>query len=108
MTIQGLLFAALGFAWGTKEAKTLVCVLCVLGVIVSLVGWSSLKLSGVAYRELMDWSKAHSAQEYNGVPIICGLKKPNWAHWILRPWRALPWIFASSWIAIFILNLRRA
>lgn len=108
MTIQGLLFAALGFAWDKKDAGGLVVVFCILGVIVSLIGWSSSQLSGKAYQELKVWCDAHTPKEYKGVPVICARGKPNRLHWILRPWRALPWIFALGWVAIFILNIRRA
>ena len=94
MTIQGLLFAALGFAWDKEDARILVSVFCVLGVIVALSSWSALQLSGAAYDELRTWWEKYVPKNYEGPPIMGSTTKPKSSiHWILRPWRLLPWIF---------------
>src|SRR5205823_760429 len=38
-TFQGLLLAALAFAWGKSSATAIVCVICVVGAIVALSTW---------------------------------------------------------------------
>ena len=109
MTIQGLLFAALGFAWDKAHARILVCVLCVLAILVSLSSWSALQLSGAAYQELKSWWDKFVPENYDGPPIMGSTAQPkSYLHWILRPWRLLPWIFIIAWVFIFIFNVRRA
>lgn len=107
MTIQGLLFAALGFAWDKKDARELIGILCLLGILVALSSWTALKLSRMALKNLQDWWETNKSKNYDGPPVV-GLKaKYNSIIWVLRPWRALPWLFMLGWVTIFIFNLLR-
>jgi hypothetical protein len=108
MTVQGLLLAGLGFAWDKKDTRELVGVFCLLGILVSISSWSVLRLSGAAYQDLLDWWKNNKPPNYDGPPIIGHQSRYPFVLWILRPWRALPWIFVLGWIFVFIFNLRRA
>lgn len=108
MTTQGLLFAALGFAWTKEDTRKLVGVFCVMGIFVSLSSWSALQLSGAAYDELRAWWAKHVPANYEGPPVMGSTAKPKSSiQWSLRPWRLLPWVFILGWIFIFIINVRR-
>ena len=39
-TVQGLLFASLGFAWDKKDTKVLIAVFSFIGVMVAISAWS--------------------------------------------------------------------
>ena len=114
MTLQGLLFAALGFAWDKNDTRVLVVIFSILGIAVSLSAWSALRLSNAAYETLESWWKAHKPAEYAGPPIWgyrpdvpAGLlaKATDRFFWILRPWRILPWTFGLGWFSILVYYL---
>jgi len=107
MTIQGLLFAALGFAWDKQDARGLVSIFCILGILVSLSSWSALKLTANAFQDLHNWWDSHKPSDYDGPPIIGHKSNFNALLWILRPWRILPWAFAVGWVIALVFNLRR-
>ena len=107
MTIQGLLFAALGFAWDKQDAHALVIIFSILGIVVSLSSWSSLQLNHTAYEELHNWWEKHKPKDYDGPPIVGHRASYNFMLWILRPWRILPWTFILGWLTVVVFNLRR-
>ena len=110
MTIQGLLFAALGFAWDKQDARGLVSIFCILGILVSLSTWSALKLTTNAFQDLHAWWDTNKPENYEGPPVIGHrVTSSNFKRvfWLLRPWRVLPWGFAASWLIALIFNLSR-
>src|ERR1700686_3690137 len=82
LTLNGLLFAALGFAWSNKEAKSLVLILSVLGFFVALGALAGMTTSDVATKKLRD----RIADPLSDPPIV-GIKGdlpkgegvPRWA-----------------------------
>jgi len=107
LTIQGLLLAALGFAWDKQDAHALVIVFCILAILVSLSAWSSLRLTDAAYEDLHNWWESHKPKNYDGPPIVGHRAEYKFIFWILRPWRILPWVFTLGWLIILIYNFRR-
>lgn len=85
MTIQGLLLAALGFAWDKKDARGLVVLFCILGILVSLSTFSALKLSGMAFQDLHNWWDNNKPENYVGPPVVGHKAKFHSLYWILRP-----------------------
>ncbi|AFY46734.1 hypothetical protein Nos7524_0831 [Nostoc sp. PCC 7524] len=104
MTIQGLLFTGLGFAWDKKDAMGLVTIFCLVGILVAISTWSALKLSDSALENLVKWWENNKSEQYTGSPII-GLYNRKLT--VLRPWVALPWIFIGAWLVILFQNLMR-
>jgi hypothetical protein len=108
MTIQGLLFATLGFAWHKIGDVGLVIIVSALGVFVSASMWLVLRLSELAFQGLIEWWEKHQPKDYNGPPILGLRTKPGGLLLYMLPWKTLPWVFAVAWAAIFVLNLCRA
>jgi hypothetical protein len=105
VTLQGLLFAALGFAW--KDGRQLIYVIAILGIAISISTFSSLMLSAMASRSLLnDWNE-NKPTDYNGPDVIGYRSKAKYLSF-LRPWFFLPFLFALAWISVIIINLARA
>jgi hypothetical protein len=107
VAIQGLLFAALSFAWDKKNADLIIGLIGALGVAVSLSSWSVLSLSTTAFRDLRAWWESHKPPSYDGPPIDAHRSDASLIVRILRPWKALPWLFAVSWVFIVCWRLSR-
>jgi hypothetical protein len=107
-TIQGLLFAALGFAW--KDGKQLIPVLACLGLLVALSSWLGLIISHKALKKLRTnwtrWNKdpSHDPQSPGASPGIFGYWAPMSWGW-LAPWFTLPVLFMGAWGSILFLHL---
>ena len=98
-TLQGLLFAALGFAWDKPTAASLVPIFCVLGIGTAFI--VSLALIGAtrAQVQLMAWWDQHKPTHYAG-PDVVGLRPPpNLSHF-LAPWTWLAALFVVAWFAV--------
>ena len=104
VTLQGLLFAALGFAW--EDGRELIYILCFLGIAISLSTLSSLNLGQKAVHTLRDeWDK-HKPNDYHG-PDVIGVRTSSKYLRYLRPWYFVPVLFVFGWIAVVIINWRR-
>jgi hypothetical protein len=107
VTIQGLLFAALGFAWDKKDTRGLIAIFSLLGMTVSLSAWTSLDISNQARRELVRWWDTNKPPDYQG-PDVIGIRAfGQSAVRLLSPWRLLPFIFILGWVFVFIFNWLR-
>jgi hypothetical protein len=102
--IQGLLFAALGFAWKAAPAS-LVFLICTLGVATAVSLWSALALYSPAVRQLRNWWEDRRPDDIVEGPDVIGFWSPcSGIACLLRPWRALPAIFIIAWISVLILS----
>jgi hypothetical protein len=103
-TMQGLLFASLGFAWDKPTARPLIQVLCVLGVAISVVQFCALIASTTAIGRLFDWWENNKPQDYNG-PDVAGW--PPAKSLILRYmvfWNWVPLLFLGAWAVIWFVS----
>jgi hypothetical protein len=103
LTLDGLLFAALGFAWGAKDAKWLVLALTVVGVVVALSATAAMHLSSKAIRRLRCSGTAFS----DDLPLV-GLTHEDvtwWEH-LLQPWLAVPLTLMIVWPVICVIGFR--
>jgi hypothetical protein len=109
LTFQGLLLAALGFAWGAKDSKPLVVIFGALGIIVSVVSVFGLLAATNAMYGLVDWWHEHRPAGYSGPDVIGAAVPPDrWVGWrYLTPWNLFPLLFAGAWAAILVVNHRR-
>ena len=104
LTLNGLLFAALGFAWDADESVRLVGVLAFLGVVVAVGALVAMNISDQAIAKLRCWACAHP--DAADPPVVgiqsSDLKRP----WInrLAPWNLLPWSLMIVWPALFVLR----
>jgi hypothetical protein len=101
-TLQGLLLAALGFAW-EKGGKDLLAVFASMGVAVSLLVYTSLIGSVIAMNKIRSCWLRHRPKGYDG-PDIFGTY-PERARFItyLSPETLIPIVFIGGWIAIAFL-----
>lgn len=103
-TLQGLLFAALGFAW--KDGKQLIGVLSVLGVAIAISIQISLYYGRKANVNLMQiWNK-RKADDYDGPPVI-GYGPVKDIQIFLGPWYLLPGLFIVAWLVVLWVNTNR-
>jgi len=110
VTIQGLLFAALGFSWDKKDARGLVTILCLMGIVMSISAMTSFFLATQAMGDLLKWWE-NNKKDYRGLEIQ-GLRAENykllWFFRFLYPWHAIPFIFIVAWICVLAFNLVRS
>jgi hypothetical protein len=106
-TLQGLLFAALGFAWDKANSRDLITVFCLLGILVAGFSFHTLITATRAMYRLYRWWLKREPTEYSG-PGVMGLP-PSSMNWLgyLTPWNFFPVIFFLAWFAILIVNWRR-
>jgi hypothetical protein len=103
-TLQGLLLAALGFAW--KDAKELVLCLVVLGVGSSISSLAILWRSQEAIKGLKQQWDRNKPQDYSGPDVIGFI--PNIRRFeLVLPWLFLPVLFIAAWLAVLMIHLLR-
>jgi len=101
VTLQGLLFAALGFAW--KDGRELIPILSLLGMLTSASTLSVLILAHRAFESLLkDWD-SHKSADYDG-PNVIGYRSKSKILMLSRPWFSLPFLFILGWIFVIIVN----
>ena len=96
ISLQGLLFAALGFAWNKQDAQNLIAIFCFLGVTTSVSIAFALWGGAAAIERL---SKIE-AQTQN---IVIG-RQSSRIEKFFYPWFTFPVLFAISWLLVFFLN----
>lgn len=108
VTLQGLLYAALGFAW--KDGKELIGVLCVVGLVVSFTAVPPLYFAHRAIRRLKHAWETKRDPNYDGPPVI-GYLTDNWVERYFLSWFSLwftlPPVFIASWIVVLCINANR-
>lgn len=112
ITIEGLLFAALGFAW--KDATWLIYIFCMLGLVTALSFVLELQLSNLGLLTLKEWWKdwvcLQGETAYIGPPVIGldlslpAMRNKTPAFMYMRPATALPWFFIIAWAALLIIH----
>jgi vacuolar-type H+-ATPase subunit I/STV1 len=101
VTLQGLLFAALGFAW--EKAHVLINPIATTGIVVSITSFIGLLLAHKAIEKLKkEWKDQKKENGYVG-PDVIGYGAPNVVKYFL-PWFALPLLFVVVWIWLAILE----
>lgn len=99
---NGLLFAALGFAWGKPGARFLTLVFSSLGLLSSLLSGIALVFAADSLRRLMLWWEANRPEDYNG-PGVMGANPragKKLYGFYFTPWILLAVVFAGGWVAI--------
>jgi hypothetical protein len=102
VTLQGLLFTALAFAWD-KNSRAVIYIIGFLGITTSvsiLLALISDYLATVRWIE--EWEN-HKAQDYNG-PRIMGYPSGKSLVNPLMPWFLVPIAFVLAWVAVLIVN----
>ena len=107
ITLQGLLFAALGFAWDKRDAWQIIVVFCVMGIFSAVSCLLSLSYSQRALFRLHEWCETHKPERYDG-PEVIGFPLTRDVVLLTEPWFTLPVLFIGGWGAIFVVNLIRA
>ena len=102
--LNGLLFAAVGFAWNDKDSVPLIVTLAALGVAVSV----SVKVSLVASDQAVHALRAFVHVETYDPPVWgADYVELNDLSRKVYPWVAIPWFLALAWIAIAIARCAR-
>jgi hypothetical protein len=103
LTINGFLFAGLGFAWNGPEANRLVVLLAVFGMAIALITIQAMATSNQAFSAL---GKRGNELPDDGLPLV-GLwgdqitGRAKYFRW-LQPWYGLPVALLIVWPALAI------
>jgi hypothetical protein len=107
LQIQGLLFAALAFAWNVKSTQ-LVVLFCVLGIATAVSIATALHLYSPAVRQIQGWwTGLLSPAQRRHRRIIGYDSRSRGLKWLLRPWRSLPYVFVVAWVFVLVTSLWR-
>jgi hypothetical protein len=101
VTLQGLLFAALGFGWQTNAV--LIGIISALGIAASVSTYVVVIVGSLATQTLITGWDTNKPSDYNG-PDVIGYRGPRGIGLFFRPWRILPFFFMAAWIAVFVVN----
>jgi len=99
VTLNGFLFAALGFAW--KDGQQLVQVLALLGIATSISTMIPLYCADVAIRNLTNQWDTNKPNNYEG-PDIIGYRPVSFWIRIWMPWIFLPGLLTLGWVLVLI------
>jgi hypothetical protein len=103
---QGLLFAALAFSWD-KEPR-LPILLASLGIVSAFSLGLATSLMSTANKEIYEWWKSVTPEAKQPQFRVVGRWEPTTGiRRLMRPWRALPIIFAVAWFGVIILKIAR-
>ena len=99
---NGLLFAALGFAWDKPDARYLTVVFSILGFAASFLNGLALIFASNAQRRLLFWWKSRKPSLYTGPGVMGGapLDDKTLYSFYFTPWISLAFIFAAGWLVI--------
>lgn len=95
-TLQGLLFTALAFSWDKKDAAGLSYVFAVLGILLSISTFYSMRASLAAIKALREWWDNNRGQNYDG-PDVIGRRPDAKSLPLLRPYVVFPLSFTIAW-----------
>lgn len=100
---QGLLFAALAFAW--EKAPKLSYILSAVGIATAISIASAIALYSPTVQRLNAlWLQRMPEAERLHRPINGGAPPSTGMFRLLRPWRALPFIFVTTWVAVVLVK----
>jgi hypothetical protein len=103
-TVQGLLFAAMAFAWAKPGAKPLVFVFAVLGIMVSISTYYAVRAAMLAIVSQRTWWDEHKPKAYLG-PDVISRRPDDRSHPWLRPGIVLPFGFSAAWLGVGIVRI---
>jgi vacuolar-type H+-ATPase subunit I/STV1 len=101
VTLQGLLFAALSFAW--EEAQELINLLGTIGIVVSMTSCVGLWLARQAIRKLRSEWETNRPKDYVG-PDVVGYFSQNKVVEFCLPWFVLPVLFIVVWALVLVMH----
>ena len=99
IALQGLLFAALGFAWDKRDAQGLIAIFCFLGTATSISVAFALWGGAAAIERL---SKIEAQTRH----MVIGRKSRS-IEKIFYPWFTFPVLFAITWLLVLWFNWHR-
>jgi hypothetical protein len=103
---NGLLFAALGFAWDKSGARFLTTIFSILGVSASFLNGLALIFASHAQRRLLIWWHGRSAG-YTGPGVMgCEPLDKKLYSLYLTPWILLSSVLTAGWLAILVFVLK--
>lgn len=104
---QGLLFAALAFAW--DKAPRLSYILAGVGIATSLSIGIAIYFYSRAVPSLEAWWEEHVPEQQRENRRVIGLpSRPTGLARLVRPWIALPVVFILSWVGVIFVRLATA
>jgi cell division protein FtsW (lipid II flippase) len=105
-TFQGLLLAALAFAWDKDDTWWIVIILCLVGLAVALSTWVATLRANEAIERVNEWWDDSKPPDCLGLGVE-RIKGHEGKLQKLMPGRFLPLTFFIAWMAIGLVHLTR-
>jgi hypothetical protein len=105
-TFQGLLLAALAFAWDKRDTKWMIYALAFLGLAVALSIAVGTCRANRALRSLSQYWDSVKPKGYVGLDVE-GVRSHRGFFWWLMPGSFVPLAFAVAWLFILYIHFRR-
>jgi hypothetical protein len=102
-TLQGLLFAALGFIWDKPDVNVLMRVLCAVGMLMATIVLSTLVTASKAQRALLKWWDAHK-EDYDGPDVIGSRPSRLRVAKYVAPWSVIAMTFIVAWAILWAIR----
>ena len=104
---NGLMFAALGFAWDKPGVKFLTTIFCLLGISASFLSGLALIYASNAQRRLLFWWRSNKSKTYTGPGVMgCEPLDKKMITLYFSPWIILSFVFTAGWLAILLFVLK--
>jgi hypothetical protein len=107
LTLEGFLFAALGFAWDKDHTRCLAVLLSIVGIVVALSGGVMLYCSNQAVIKLYGkWRKKKKKEtDYQGAGVVgfWGARRPFLS--LFQPPKVYPPLLAMAWLVVLLTHV---
>lgn len=102
-TFQGLLFAAVAFAWKEPSARSLIYVSSAVGLLVSIsLGYAIYRANKALDDASAYWDKIKPSN-FQGLDAE-GYRSGSGVAWLM-PGAFIPKVFAITWVAVYLIAL---
>jgi hypothetical protein len=106
LTLEGFLFAALGFAWEKDHTRCLALLLSLVGMLVALSAGVMLHCSNRAVARLHDeWCERRKKEANYAGPGVVGFWAGNLFLRLFQPARVYPPLLAAAWLIILFVHI---
>lgn len=104
-TFQGLLFAAVAFAWDKQSAKPVLYVACIVGVLVSTSIDHAIRRANIAIdKATAEWDRIKPA-DYDELDVE-GFRSGSGVAWLM-PGVFVPKVFIATWVVMGLITCIR-
>lgn len=105
LTLEGFLFAGIGFAWDKRPTPELVFIFAILGTATAGTAVIVLDAAHSAILSLATWWDKHKPND--SYADVLGFRGHHWVLGIFAPWRIVPLALVVTWYLLFLAKAER-